>query len=394
MPNYTHYNPTADSINRGVSAITQALYAAPVLRRQAEQAQIQNRLMEAQRGTQEALAGKYGAQKTQIDNIEAARMALPEAERAFTTSNPEQLAKARLIRLQGDGYAAAAADPSKINNFGKLQAAEAGKALYDNGVNNVIFDLFNGNVSNEQNPLNQSAILYGNDGSVVGGAHAKLYGAQAGTEKSKQAENYASARQHDASARNQDSQAGYYSNKATAEKTTESFAGYDAQGNEIYDIVPKASGGKITKRNTLNDKNANMTIDAQTTELNDIQVLTNQIFGISRNKKTGELIDGSVPVDGESMAAITQEAVRLRRASDNKMPLPDAVRTAINNLTGGAGVAGMEGGIEEHWYGDKVKPRKLPAKQKAKAQPKPSPASNPYGAMSDEELLQRLNGNV
>lgn len=391
MPSYNYRNPAIDSANQGISAVTQALFNAPALRKQAEHIDFQNRLLTAQEATQQALGGKYGAEASAIRNRLAAMQGMPIEIQASENSTAESITKALYQMEQTKGYKAAAKDPSLVANFGRLQAASDGKAIYDMNAHNVTIDKFTGAVGNENNDLNKAAIDYGNDGRVIGNAHAKLYGAQAVTEKSKQTENYAhaedykaSARNHDASANNQNAQAEYNKNRTNSEKVTESFVGIDKDGNELYAQVPKAAGTQIVKRNTLNDKNANMGVEGQAKELAAIQSIADNVFGVVR-KTNGEVSYDDVPVDGESLLAIQNETVRIRRASDNKIPLTDAFTQAVNNLTGGKGVAGLESVMDEGWFGTNIgaeaTTRRLP-KAQAKPEPKvkPPPKGKPKAA--------------
>lgn len=310
MPNKAYVNSFQPNtaIGQGLQNITAAFFGAQQSQREADitaqELAMKQNYYGANAEQSRAAARKAIAESLGIENQNYNMGNMPQAVQAGG-GNAEQIAKALQQIAETEQYANAAKNPSAIPSFGKLQAASGGKALYDKGINNTTFGLFDGTVQNEGNALNQAEIekvlaqkLYGNDGSEVGKSVINLNKAKMGTESAQAAKYKADTDK--------------VKQEKTQGKMVLSLDSINPDGTENYKYVPQEVGGVVKKNGT---------------KAKDVKITT-----ADEANKTLQLAQSLFGVDQQSAIQLVSEAsAEMRNTGDTT----GSLNNAFKRLSGG-----------------------------------------------------------
>lgn len=363
MPNKAYVNSFQPNtaIGQGLQNITAAFFGAQQSQREADitaqELAMKQNYYGANAEQSRALAQKALVEKAIQDDILRNRGFIKDPRLLAADGSIDQLAKATQQYAETDQYNNAAQNPSAIPNFGKLQAALGGKALYDNGLNNTTFGLFDGQVQNEGNALNQAEIekvlaqkLYGNDGSEVGKSVINLNKAKMGTESAQAAKYKADTDK--------------VKQEKTQGKMVLSLDSINPDGTENYKYVPQEVGGVVKKNGT---------------KAKDVKITT-----ADEANKTLQLAQSLFGVDQQSAIQLVSEAsAEMRNTGDTT----GALNNAFKRLSGGQELVDNEDG---GWFGTSTK--SLPKQPPKTAQPKPK-VTRPEG-QDDTQLIKDANAAI
>ncbi len=328
--------------------IAQAFFAAQGAQQDSDNQQFRNDAYTANAEQSRASAEKAIAETLGINNQEAAINKLDPALQGMSrNTNGEQLAKALQQLTESSVYDSLTGSVNNANDFARLQAANKGNAMVDKGANNVMFVRFTGALFNEDNDLNQANIVNELSQANENESTVSLNRKKEGTEKAQATKYYADA---DKASRDTGSSS-----------LAETYIGDDANGNPVYQTVPKAAGTQITKPKTKGAADKNYAVSM--TDGADFSAAIDDMFA-------GQVVDKKAKV------AIINKASQIAQKTGNK---PMALQEAIQELTGGQGLVGLP---ITTTFNKKVRPSEKTLTLPKSGQPKQQtvkPASIPQG---------------